>query len=401
METLEVPQGSFALDRHPTLPGRPLRAWDAADEYLALDLARRPHPPDPDRTLIVNDSSGALTVALGSWSGRPPLQLTDSHLSVIATRANLERNGLDPEGLRVLAGPDALVAPDRRNPTSGVPADEPARFSLVVIKVPKSLGLLEDQLHRIRTVVDNRTQVVAGAMSRHLHRSTLELFERVLGTARTTLARKKARLILCTPDHGRRPARSPWPKQYALPDGNTAVNHAGVHAAGRLDPGTRLFLSLLPTEPVGGRIIDLGCGDGAVGVTAASLHPAAEVTFIDESYLAVASAEATYRLSASADRPARFLVGDGVDRLPPGQEIEPGSVDLVLVNPPFHADHAIGDDTAWRMFHGARRVLRPGGEIRVVGNRHLSHHAKLTRLFGGHEVIGSDARFVVVRAVRR
>ncbi len=39
------------------------------------------------------------------------------------------------------------------------------------------------------------------------------------------------------------------------------------------------------------------------------------------------------------------------------------SADLVLNNPPFHSHQATTDATAWRMFTGARRVLRPGGEL--------------------------------------
>ncbi|MFC9062651.1 class I SAM-dependent methyltransferase, partial [Streptomyces sp. NPDC057074] len=77
-----------------------------------------------------------------------------------------------------------------------------------------------------------------------------------------------------------------------------------------------------------------------------------------------------------------------------------GSVDLVLNNPPFHSHQATTDATAWRMFTGARRVLRPGGELWVVGNRHLGYHVKLKRLFGNSDLVASDSRFVVLRAVR-
>jgi 23S rRNA (guanine1835-N2)-methyltransferase len=54
----------------------------------------------------------------------------------------------------------------------------------------------------------------------------------------------------------------------------------------------------------------------------------------------------------------------------------------VLNNPPFHENHAIGDATAWQMFTESRDWLQPGGELWVVGNRHLAYHAKLKRRFG-------------------
>ena len=73
----------------------------------------------------------------------------------------------------------------------------------------------------------------------------------------------------------------------------------------------------------------------------------------------------------------------------------------MLNNPPFHTHQATTDATAWRMFTGARRALRPGGELWVVGNRHLGYHVKLRRIFGNSDSSPSDAKFVVLRAVRQ
>ena len=92
---------------------------------------------------------------------------------------------------------------------------------------------------------------------------------------------------------------------------------------------------------------------------------------------------------------AEFRVGDGLVGVPAD------SVDLVLNNPPFHSHQATTDATAWRMFSGARRALRPGGELWVIGNRHLAYHVKLKRLFGNSQLVASDAKFVVLKAVKR
>ena len=53
------------------------------------------------------------------------------------------------------------------------------------------------------------------------------------------------------------------------------------------------------------------------------------------------------------------------------------------------------------MFTDAHRALQVGGELWVVGNRHLAHHAKLQRIFRNCEVVASSPKFVVLRAVRR
>jgi 16S rRNA (guanine1207-N2)-methyltransferase len=61
----------------------------------------------------------------------------------------------------------------------------------------------------------------------------------------------------------------------------------------------------------------------------------------------------------------------------------------------------MGDAVAWRMFSGARKVLRSGGAMLVVGNRHLAYHSKLRRIFGNCDVVDSDPRFVVLRSYVR
>ena len=139
-------------------------------------------------------------------------------------------------------------------------------------------------------------------------------------------------------------------------------------------------------------MVDLGCGNGVVGTAMALADPEAEVLFVDESYQAVASAEATYQANSQGVGKAEFRVGDGLTGVPPA------SIDLVLNNPPFHSHQAMTDATAWRMFSGARRSLRPGGELWVVGNRHLGYHVKLRRLFGNSQVVASDAKFVILKA---
>ena len=388
-DRLELPWGELELERRPPAGRRPLRAWDAADEYLLHEM----EPGGPaERTLVVNDAFGALTVALSARpTSTPPELLTDSHVSVLATRANLERNGLDPDSLRVHAGPDAL------------PAEVTLQVDRVLVKVPKSVALLEEQLRRIRRAVPAGTPVVGAAMLRHLPRSAVEVFERVVGPTTTSRARKKARLVRAEVDASREPGEWGWPREYRAPWGDVVVDHPGVHAAGRLDGGTAQLLAHLdlPDLDATATVLDLGCGDGIVGLAVARAHPDARILGVDESHLAVASAELTFRRNLGPQHGARFEVADVLEVRPGHSVVEDASVDVALVNPPFHHDRAVGDETAWRMFTQAHRALRPGGELRVVGNRHLAHHAKLSRIFGSSEVLSSDPRFVVCRAVRR
>ncbi|MCC3768532.1 methyltransferase [Streptomyces sp. UNOC14_S4] len=384
MNRLMTSSGEYELARFPEDPRDRLRAWDSADEYLLDHLQGGDGGPADlsGSVVIVGDRWGALAVAL---AGHRPVQITDSFLTQEATRANLARNGFAPDAVRLCSTQDA----------------PPERIDVLLIRVPKSLALLEDQLHRLAPHVHEGTLVVGTGRVTEIHTSTLTLFERILGPTRTSLAVKKSRLILCSPDPGLGRGANPWPHSYALPEdvgvvsGRTVVNHAGVFCAERLDIGTRFFLGHLPELKGAGHVVDLGCGNGVVGTAVALADPAAEVTFVDESFQAVASAEDTFRANLGPEATARFRVGDGMSGVPAG------SVDLVLNNPPFHSHQATTDVTARRMFAGARDALRTGGELWVVGNRHLGYHVRLRRLFGNCEVVASDPKFVVLRAVKR
>ncbi|MGY4920226.1 methyltransferase [Streptomyces sp. 900116325] len=385
MNRLTTSQGGLDLARFPEHPRDPFRAWDAADEYLLRQLEGIDGAEPVDLSgamVVVGDRWGALTTVL---AGHRPVQITDSYLAQRATLANLARNGADPDTVRLLSARDT----------------PPERIDVLLVRVPKSLALLEDQLHRLAPAVHAGTVVIGTGMVKEIHTSTLKLFERIIGPTRTSLAVKKARLIFCTPDPALARTPSPWPHRYDLPDGigavsgRTVVNHAGIFCAERLDVGTRFFLNHLPERSGRDRIVDLGCGNGVVGTSAALANPEATVTFIDESYQAVASAEATFRANLGTDAEADFLVGDGMADVPPG------SVDLVLNNPPFHSHLATTDATARTMFHGARTALRQGGELWVVGNRHLGYHTQLRRTFGNCTTVAGDPKFVVLRAVKR
>lgn len=381
MNRFTTSRGEYELTRFPEDPRDTLRAWDSADEYLLEHLAEA--GTDLSGTVVVvGDRWGALVTAL---AGHRPTQISDSRLGQEATRANLARNGVPAGDVRLLSTRDT----------------PPERIDVLLVRVPKSLALLEDQLHRLAPAVHENTVVVGTGRVTEIHTSTLRLFETILGPTRTSLAVKKSRLIFCTPDPALDRPANPWPHRYALPtgigpaSGMTVTNHAGIFCPDRLDIGTRFFLAHLPERRGPERVVDLGCGNGVVGTAAALANPEAELLFTDESHQAVASAEATFRDNTGPDAVATFRVGDGLEGVPAA------SVDLVLNNPPFHSHQATTDTTARRMFAGARAALRPGGELWVVGNRHLGYHVRLRRLFGDCEVVASDPKFVILRAVKR
>jgi 16S rRNA (guanine1207-N2)-methyltransferase len=203
-------------------------------------------------------------------------------------------------------------------------------------------------------------------------------------------------LILVERDHSINEGQSPYPDDYELVvDRRYRIqNHASLFSRDRLDPGSRLLLEHMPQDPRFRHIVDLGCGNGVLGLIAAALNPAASLLFSDESFMAIASAEANFRDAFAQARDADFTVGDCL------QAVSAASQDLVLINPPFHQQHSVGDAIAWRMFKDARRVLAAGGELRIVANRHLGYHAKLKKLFGNCETVAANSKFVILASIK-
>ncbi|RDE24267.1 methyltransferase domain-containing protein [Motiliproteus coralliicola] len=372
------PEGTYRLHRYPHQPRLPLRAWDAADELLLqhLDELRQQGLALPS-PLILNDAFGALALGLHQLG---PYSCGDSFLAQEAVGLNLKGNGIDPDQVHLLAPFDP----------------PPTTVKLLLIKLPKTLSLLEDQLCRIRPYLAPDCRIIGAAMAKHIQRSTVQLFERLIGPSRCSLAKKKARLLFAELDPTKPIIDSPYPSSYRLEgSGHQVYNQAGVFSREKLDIGTRLFLQHIPSGVETGRIIDLGCGNGLVGLIAAERNPDAQLLFTDESFRALASAKQTFEATFGDQRPAEFIADNCLEQQPDN------SAALVLNNPPFHQQQSVGDHIARQMFRDARRVLKQGGELRVIGNRHLGYHQQLRRLFGNCELVASNPKFVVLSAIKR
>jgi len=370
---LITPFGEFELHRYPARKRELLRAWDAADEYLLHQLSGQNQ--QQRQTLIINDSFGALAVALHRLS---PLSWSDSWLAHQALRENLKCNALDSDSVGLL-------------PSTQVPGEPPA---LVLLKVPKSLALLEDQLIRLKPLLSESSSVIVGGMVKTMPSSLWKMLERIIGPTETSRAQKKARLIEVRVNSNLPLPENPYPRRWGLEDTTFEImNHANVFSRERLDIGTRFLLQHLPRTKGPKDIIDLGCGNGVLGLMAARQNPEASLLFIDESYMAIASARANFKQLDPSLQRADFHLGNGL------VDFDKGTADLILCNPPFHQSHAIGDAVALSMFRRSAGVLRDGGELWVVGNRHLDYHFKLKRWFSSVNLVTSNEKFVILRAV--
>lgn len=360
-EIFRSSQGEFELQRLPQNVHESLRAWDAADEYV-LDYTANLELPYTSKILIINDTFGALAIGLNSFQLHA---LSDSYLSQQATRLNLAKNNL-PEA--------AVTLTKSLEPLEQI-------FDLVIIKVPKTLALLEFQLFQLRSCISENTKIIVAGMVKVLTPSVWNLLNRIIGETKTSLAQKKARLIFATLNPNFSTPQNPYPIRYVLENTDYLItNHANVFSREKLDIGTRFFLEQLPQSEKYQDIVDLGCGNGIVGLIAAQKNPMAQIHFVDESFMAIESARENFEQAFKNQR-GQFYIDDCLTNF------AQNSTDLVLCNPPFHQQHVIGDFIAQTMFKQAKNVLRKKGELWVIGNRHLNYGVTLARFFGKSNVI--------------
>jgi 16S rRNA (guanine1207-N2)-methyltransferase/23S rRNA (guanine1835-N2)-methyltransferase len=359
------------------------QAWDAADEYLIEYVEQHFQDLQSHSISIYNDDFGALAC----WfADTKPLWVSDSYVAKQSCLINLQQNELPTESVTFY---DSVTSVD-------TPAD------LVLLKIPKTTALLEQQLIDLQARVTPSTTVIAAGKATLIQKSTLALFEKYLGSTTTSLARKKARLIFCQPT-GCKSHASPYPTIWFTDKHRFEIsNLANVFARQQLDIGARFMLEHLSklANMDNKTVIDLGCGNGVLGLHILNQNKKTQVVFVDESYMAVASAKQNVLANLpEKESGSEFIVNNCLDDFTEKSKFS--EVDIVLCNPPFHQQNAITDHIAWQMFKDAKSVLKKGGQLFVVGNRHLDYPNKLKRLFGSATTVTTNQKFSILSVTKR
>lgn len=382
------------LSREPDFDAPELHAYDTADLLIiatAADLLKDAAHGD---IVTVGDRHGALTLGAASVCGARGIRTYQDTL--LGERA-LARNA-EVLGLTSVYAPQPL-------------GDE--LFSdakIVLLQLPRGLEALEEIVHAVAKSAHPDVVVFAGGRVKHMTRAQNDVLARYFDSVSAGLGWRKARVLTAAAPKRNDSGSTPEPA-HQFPkwgsDGELPFKLAAFGATfggTKLDHGSRLLLSTLRDpetapnrvlDPATGpkTILDLGSGNGVLAVAAALEWPHAAIIATDQSDAAV---RATVLTAEAAGVVSRITVhrADGTEALPDS------SVDLILLNPPFHTGSTVHAGVGQRLIRDCARVLRQGGELRLVYNSHIKYRPLVERVIGESWQLERDKTFTVLAAER-
>ncbi|UFJ40644.1 class I SAM-dependent methyltransferase [Brevibacillus humidisoli] len=166
------------------------------------------------------------------------------------------------------------------------------------------------------------------------------------------------------------------------------LTDAGVFSRERIDFGSLLLIETMQIDETA-EVLDVGCGYGPIGLSAAKLAARGQVTMIDINERAVGLARRNAELNGIQN--VEIAVSDLY------AEVEGRQFDVILTNPPIRA----GKETVHRIFEEGYPLLRPAGAMWVVIQKKQgapSAYKKLQQIYSEVEEVERKKGYSIFRA---
>jgi 16S rRNA (guanine1207-N2)-methyltransferase len=165
------------------------------------------------------------------------------------------------------------------------------------------------------------------------------------------------------------------------------MTSSGVFSKKKVDNATVLLIENMRLN--GGRILDLGCGYGPIGIAAAVLSPGSQVVMAEYNQRAVGLAKDNVKINKIPN--AQVVESDFFGNLE-------GKFDAILINPPM----AIGLQKLFDVVEECKDYLKKGGSLQFVSRHNKGGArlgAKMREVFGNVEETAKSGGFRVYLSV--
>jgi len=169
----------------------------------------------------------------------------------------------------------------------------------------------------------------------------------------------------------------------------------GVFSSDAIDEGTQLLLQNFPSTK-GKKVLDVGCGYGILGITAAlngrEEGMEASVDLIDNNLLAVACTKKN--IEYHAIRNANVFPSDLLSA------VSTMKYQLIVSNPPFHAGLEIDYSISSALIKQASQALEPGGQLIIVANHFLRYDQIMRSVLTSVDIRARNNKFHVIEGIK-
>lgn len=166
------------------------------------------------------------------------------------------------------------------------------------------------------------------------------------------------------------------------------VSDKGTFSKYRIDLGTRIFIDTLVNLDIKGKLLDLGSGNGIVGISLKKVFPESEVDFSDINLRCTELTKESLKLNGLS---GNVYLSDGF------KEIPPTKYDYILLNSPISA----GKEVCYKLYLDSVNYLGEDGELIIVIRKDkgaLSHKKYLETLFKEVSIISKDKGYLVIKS---
>ena len=184
-----------------------------------------------------------------------------------------------------------------------------------------------------------------------------------------------------------------WFKHYKFTLSGLEIEIAslpGVFSQNSLDKGSELLLNKLPSQ-LSGDLLDFGCGAGVISCYIGKQHPQVQLSLLDVSALALASAKRTMAINGLS---ANIFPSNSLSEVK-------GKYQHIVSNPPFHQGVKTHYAATESFLETIKKHLLPRGSITIVANNFLRYQPIMERAIGRTTTIANEKGFAIYHALIR